>query len=322
MRSRGHHVPAGEHARAAGHHRRRDLHGAIRTELDTGHRAEEAGVGLLTDSHDHRVRGQRLEPPGRPWASVLIELHHLDLQLRSVERGDGSQPVDPHALALGVLRLFLVCRHLPPGTPVDDHGVVGTEAACHPGGVEGGVAAAVHRHPPADHRTFARGDAPQEGHRVDDRTGIAGRDVHPLGQVGADRDEHGVEVPLDALGGQVLHRVITGQNDTQRGDPSQLGVEHVARQPVGGNAVPHHPARPGARVADLDVMAEPCQVVGGRQPARARRRRSEPAVRSGTVGGSKAQPCSTARSPRNRSTEWIDTALSRSLRLQTLSHGW
>ena len=54
----------------------------------------------------------------------------------------------------------------------------------------------------------------------------------------------------------------------QRRDPVDLAVEHVARQPVGGDAVAHHPARLGARVADLDLVAEPGQVVGGRQPAR------------------------------------------------------
>jgi Ni,Fe-hydrogenase I large subunit len=35
-----------------------------------------------------------------------------------------------------------------------------------------------------------------------------------------------------------------------------------------------------------------------------------------------AEDRSSARSPRNRSTEWIETALSRLARLQTLSHGW
>jgi hypothetical protein len=43
-------------------------------------------------------------------------------------------------------------------------------------------------------------------------------------------------------------------------------------------------------------------------------------VRAG--GAANVQPFSRARSPRNRSTEWIETALSRLARLQTLSHGW
>ncbi len=41
----------------------------------------------------------------------------------------------------------------------------------------------------------------------------------------------------------------------------------------------------------------------------------------GAGGGSNFQPRSRARSPRNRSTEWIDTALSRCARLQIVSHG-
>jgi hypothetical protein len=39
-------------------------------------------------------------------------------------------------------------------------------------------------------------------------------------------------------------------------------------------------------------------------------------------GRSNCQFRSRAVSPRNRSTEWIDTALSSFARLQTLSHGW
>ncbi len=45
--------------------------------------------------------------------------------------------------------------------------------------------------------------------------------------------------------------------------------EHVARQAVGGDAVAHHPAGLGARVADLDLVPQARQVVGGRQAARA-----------------------------------------------------
>ena len=41
-------------------------------------------------------------------------------------------------------------------------------------------------------------------------------------------------------------------------------------QPVGGDAVAHHPARLGAGVADLDLVPEPRQVIGGREPARPR----------------------------------------------------
>ena len=48
-----------------------------------------------------------LRPAGR------VQLHHLDGQLRAVERRDRAQPVDPDTLALGVLGLLGVRRHLP-----------------------------------------------------------------------------------------------------------------------------------------------------------------------------------------------------------------
>ena len=54
----------------------------------------------------------------------LVELHHLDLQLRALEGRDRAQPVDPHALALGVLGLLLVGRHLLARAAVDDQRLV------------------------------------------------------------------------------------------------------------------------------------------------------------------------------------------------------
>ena len=62
--------------------------------------------------------------------------------------------------------------------------------------------------------------------------------------------------------------MLAGHPHAQRRDPVELAVEHVAGQPVGRDAVPHHPARLVARVPDLHLVAEPGQVVGGRQPAR------------------------------------------------------
>ena len=100
--------------------------------------------------------------------------------------------------------------------------------------------------------------------------GVRGGDVHPLGQVRADRDEHRVERALAALGLEVLDPVVAGEPHPERGDPLDLGTHHVPRQPVGRNPVAHHPARLRARVANLDLVAEARQVVGGRQPARAR----------------------------------------------------
>ena len=71
----------------------------------------------------------------------------------------------------------------------------------------------------------------------------------------ADRDEHRVEAALAALGLEIGDPVVAGEPHAERRDPLDLAVEHVAGQPVGRDAVAHHPARLGAGVADLDLVA-------------------------------------------------------------------
>ena len=207
-------------------------------------------------------------PPGRLREAGLVELHHLDLQLRPVEGRDRPQPVDPHALALGVLGLLDMGRHLPARAAVDDQRLVRTHPTGHPGGVHRRVAAAVDRHAAPDHRLLAGRDAAQERHRVHDLAGIPGRDVDALGEVGAHRDEDRVEAALLPLGREILDRVPAGHPHAHRRDPVHLAAQDVAGHPVFGDAVAHHPARLGAGVADLDLVAQPGQVVGSRQPAR------------------------------------------------------
>ena len=115
--------------------------------------------------------------------------------------------------------------------------------------------------------------------------------------------------------------MVADHADAERRDPVELAGEYVAWQPVGGDPVPHHPAGLITRITDLDLVPEPGQVVGGREPTRAGADHEDPRA-TAAGGGVEPHPCSSARSPRNRSTEWIETALSSSARLQTLSHGW
>ena len=260
--------PPANTPRAAGLERRRHPHGPVVLELHPGDPTEEGGVGLLAERQDHRVGGERLEPARRLWVPGLVELHQLDLQLGAVEGRDRPQPVDPHAFPLGVLGLVEMGGHLLAGPPVDDQRLVRTHPAGDPRGVHRRVAAAVDRHAPPDHGPLAGGDAAQERHRVHDAARIAGRDVHPLGEVCADGDEDRVESALVALGDQILDPVPAGHPHAHRRDPVELAGEHVAGQPVGRDAVSHHPARLLARVSDLHLVAEPAQVVGGRQTAR------------------------------------------------------
>jgi len=117
-------------------------------------------------------------------------------------------------------------------------------------------------------RRVAGLDALEEGQGIVDAPGVAAGDVGPLGEVGADRDEHGVEAALGLLLGEILDLVVEGDLDALLADPVDLAIQDVARQAVGRDAEVHHPAghRPG--VADLDVMAHQRQVMGARQAAR------------------------------------------------------
>jgi len=236
----------------------------------TGDLSQERGVGFLAQRQDHGVGLKCLEPPGRLRVPGGIQFHRLDRQFGPVERGDRAQPVDPDPLLLGVLRLLLVRGHLGPGAPVDDQRVVGAEPPGDPRRVHRGVAAAVDGHPAADHRPLALRGAAQERQGVHDSPGIAGRDVHPLGQVRADRYEHRVESALGPLGGQVRYPVPLGEPNPERGDPVQLRIQHVAGQPVGGDAVAHHSTWALTGIPHLDLVPEPGEMVGGRQAARAR----------------------------------------------------
>ena len=87
----------------------------------------------------------------------------------------------------------------------------------------------------------------------------------------------------------------------ERRDAIDLGADHVAWQPVGRDSVAHHPARLGAGVANLDLVSETGQMAGGGQPARAGADHQHP-LAAAHPGGSKRHACSSARSPRNRST--------------------
>ena len=107
----------------------------------------------------------------------------------------------------------------------------------------------------------------QKRHRVHHRAGVQGGDVDSFGQMRTDRDEHRVKAALVALGREVIDPMIAGQPDAHSRDAVQLDIQHVTGQPVARNAVAHHPAGRRARVADLDLVAEDCQMVGGGQSA-------------------------------------------------------
>ena len=198
-----------------------------------------------------------------------IQFHDLDRQLGSVEGGDGAQPVDPDALSLGILRLLLLRRHLLTRPPVHDQGVVSAKPPGDPGRVHRRIASAVYRHAVSHRRPRARGDRAQERDRIDNPSRVPSGDIDTLREVSADRDEDGVEVPFGSFGLEVLNSMVARDEHTQVADAAHLRVKHVTWQPVCGNPVAHHPAGQSTRIADLNRMTAPGQVICRGETARA-----------------------------------------------------
>jgi hypothetical protein len=227
-----------------------------------------ACIGLALGLLDEWLGGNEPTTPARLAQRVRLPKGHWqgERAARDILALAGQRPGVPVARV----------AHHPPGwpadplDPIDDQRLVRTQPPGNPRGVHRGVAAAVHGHPPADHRPRPRRDTAQERHRVHDPARFPGRDFHPLGQVRADRDEDRVEPALAPLRLQVVDPVAAGDPHTQRGDPLDLDGQHVPRQPVGWDAVAHHPAGFWARVADLDLVSEPRQVVRRGKPAGSR----------------------------------------------------
>jgi hypothetical protein len=85
---------------------------------------------------------------------------------------------------------------------------------------------------------------------------------------GPDGDEDGIEAAGRLFGQHVLDLVAGDDVDAEGRDPADLAHQIGARQPVGRDAEMHHAAGHRPRLMDLDRMAEPCEVISGRQPAR------------------------------------------------------
>ena len=64
---------------------------------------------------------------------------------------------------------------------------------------------------------------------------------------------------------QVHHLGIELERDAEIDDALDLGIEHLARQPVLRNAEAHHAARHRTGLANRHAVAEPREMIGGRE---------------------------------------------------------
>ena len=192
----------------------------------------------------------------------VVELHLLDDQAVGLDPFDGREPVEDHAFLLGVRDLLGVGGHPLPGAAVDDHGVGGAQASGGPGGVDGRVAAAVHRDPAAEQRPLAVLQPVEQGHGVQDPRGRGRGQVRAVPQLRTDGEEGCVPALVGHHGVQVGDRGVDLQGDAEVEQPGDLGVEHLTRQPVARDAVAHHPAGDRCGLPDGDRVTAPGQVVG------------------------------------------------------------
>ena len=97
-----------------------------------------------------------------------------------------------------------------------------------------------------------------------------GGDRRAPGEMGADRDEDRIEAVLGEGRLDVLDLAVELQRHAHGEDARDLGVEHFAGEAVFRDAEAHHAARHRPGLADRHGMAEPGEVIGGREPAGAR----------------------------------------------------
>ena len=105
VRSRGHHVAAGEDARVPGHHVRSPTFTTPSCDRRARHAVQEREVDVLAERQHQGVGLERLELAGGLREALLVELHLLDGD-RAARRPalDGREPLDQHALLERLLR--------------------------------------------------------------------------------------------------------------------------------------------------------------------------------------------------------------------------
>jgi hypothetical protein len=189
-------------------------------------------------------------------------------QRRSDDLVDCGQPLDLHALGQRLVGLELMRWHVRAVAAIDDERLVGAEPARRAGGVHRRVAAAVHHDAPPEFGRGTRAHVAQQRDGVQHADRVAGGDLRVLAHVRADRDEHRIEAAGVALGDDVGHFAV--RYDPQPFDPRDLRHQVRARQAIGRDAEMQHATGQRARFVDLDLVAEPGEVIGGRKATGAR----------------------------------------------------
>ena len=177
---------------------------------------------------------------------------------------------DHDALALGRLDLLGLGGHVAAPPAIDDGHGGRAAPACRPRRVHRGAAAADDDDVARQSGRLAEVDLLEEpGCRDDPAQLVAGDpEASALGRAGREEDR---PEPLALEVGQAevpAHRGVQPQLDPDREDPRDLLRQHLARQPVFGNADRHHAAGHGHRLEHGDGVPEAGEVPGRRHAGR------------------------------------------------------
>ena len=224
----GHHVAAGEHAGAAGHHPLVDLHDAV-GDLQPGDAVEQREVGLLAEREHDRVGLELLELAGRLREAALVELHPLDHDPALAGALDRREPLDEDALLERLLELEVVRGHPLARAAVDDDGLLGAEPLRGPRDVHGRVAAAVDDDAAAEPRRLLALHRAQHRDGVEHARRAARRDVGAAADVRADGEERGVEPAVAHLGPQVGHGAVALERRRRGRGSAAISASRISR---------------------------------------------------------------------------------------------
>ncbi len=219
-------------------------------------------VAVLAQSEDDGVRAQFFELTSGYGESFVVEAHLLDRQVVTLEVADGREPTHGNALFERLFEFHVMGGHLFAASAIDNDRVgriQTTSGACR---IQRRVTAAVDHDSAPEQGNVVVGDLVKIGDGIENSRGVARGDRHAASQLGADAEEHGVEAALASLAFDVVHGVVESHVHAEIDDAVDLGVQHVARESVRGDAVAHHAAEFLARVNQVDLVAELPEMVG------------------------------------------------------------
>src|SRR5581483_559372 len=181
---------------------------------------------------------------------------------------NGGQPLEQHSFVDGLVYFRVFRGHFVARAPVYDQSFGSAQTFRGARSVERSVAAPVYQDAASQYWRYTGFDGTQQAEGIQNLARILGGDVGAFGEMGADGQEHGVELLLFPHSREIVHFGVELYVDSEGLDARDLGVENIPGQAVFGDAEAHHAARFRAGFVYCDAMTQAAQVIGRGEPAR------------------------------------------------------